>query len=234
MRSRYARTALGPWWNVIGNAALIASMGLTFGVIMQQPLNEFLPYVAAGMAVWGCLSGLVQEAPPIFSRNAGLISVYSLPLTLHVYRLVFDKLIMLFYALSVFAVMSLIFMRAPTFHLLLLPGALVIYFIFGVGCALTLGVWGTRYRDLAPALQSLMTLVFLLTPIFWQKAAIQSHPWIALYNPFYHLIEIGRGPLLGYAPTLGNWLASAVVAVGMLAAGVWVFANGRRTVLYWI
>lgn len=234
MRSRYTRTALGPWWNVIGNAVLVGSLGLTFGVIMNQPLEEFLPYVAAGMAVWNCLQSLISDSPTVFTRNSGIISVYSLPLTLHVYRGVFDKLIMMGYALSIFAVMSIFFMRAPTLYLLELPFAMMVYFVFGVGCGLLLGVWGARYRDLHPAVQSLMTLAFLLTPVFWQKAALSNHPWIAHFNPLYHLLEIGRAPLLGHAAPLSSWIVSIAVALAVLLWGVIAFVTGRRTVLYWI
>jgi ABC-type polysaccharide/polyol phosphate export permease len=234
MRSRYSRTALGPWWQVIGSAALVASLGLTFGIIMKQPMQEFLPYLAAGTSIWGLIQSLISDSPSVFTRNAGIITVYPLPITLHAFRQVVDKLILLFYALSVYAVLSAIFLRVPTLALAYFPLALIVYSVFGVGCALTFGVWGARYRDLSPALSSLMTLAFILTPVFWQKSAIESHPWLALGNPFYHLLEVGRGPLMGYAPDPLNWIVASGTAVGMLALGMVTFTTGRKTLLYWV
>lgn len=234
MNWRYARTALGPLWNVLGTAVLVCSMGLTFGVILQQPLRDFLPYVAASMAIWGAISGLVSESPTVFVRNAGLISAYSLPLSIHVYRMSFDKLTMLVYSLIVYAVLAVVFVRMPTAAILLLPLAFVLYFFFGAGAGLLFGVWGARYRDLNHAVQSLMTLMFLLTPIFWNKTAISSHSWVVEANPLYHLLEIGRGPLLGYYPAMENWIVSGCVAAGLFVLGLFNFAGGRRAVLYWM
>ncbi len=234
MRGRYARTALGPLWNVIGTAAMVFAIGLTFGVIMRADLSDFLPYIAASVAVWGFISGVIQDGPGTFSRNAGIINVYSLPMTVHVYRSVIDKMIMLFHFLFVYAALVFIFSRYPGMALAHFPVSLVVYFVFGVGVSLTLGVWGARFRDLTPALAAVMTIMFLLTPIFWMKEAVASHPWITDFNPLYHLLEIGRGPLLGYLPTAMNWQVSIASAVGAAILGTLVFSADRRSTLYWI
>lgn len=234
MAARYARTVFGPMWGVIGVATMTAAMGLTFGVIFRQPLKEFLPYIAASLAIWNAIAGLIVEAPGTFYRQIGIISVYNLPLSLHVFRGVFDKLVMMLHALAVYAVLMAIFQINPLNVIWMFPGFLVIFILFGVGLGLTLGVWGARFRDLGPAASSLMLVIFLVTPIFWTKASISEHSWIASINPFYHLLEVGRGPLLGYAPTLENWLVASAVAVGTFLFGLFVFANGRRSVFYWM
>jgi ABC-type polysaccharide/polyol phosphate export permease len=234
IRSRYARTALGPIWNVIGIGVFIAALAVTFGAIFKQPTHEFVPYLAASMAIWNCLSTLVVEAPSVFPRSAGVITVFSLPISIHVHRLVIEKLILLFHYLIIFAVASVVFKRMPTVAIALFPLALLIYYVFGVGFALLLGVLGVRFRDVNPAVAAIMTMLLIVTPVFWEKKTIQAQPWIADFNPMYHLLEIGRGPLLGYYPDLSHWVAAGFISFGALAAGLLAFANGRRTILYWI
>ena len=234
MKYRFSRTALGPIWNVIGTGALILAMGLTFGVVLNQPLATFLPYIAASMAIWNCLNGIIQEAPNCFSRNVGIITVYSLPISIHVYRLLFDKFVLLAYFLIVYIVVIVEFGKMPTLSIVLFPLALAVYFLFGAGVCLAFGVWGARFRDLGPAVQSIMSFVFLLTPIFWQRSAAGANAWFVEANPFYHLMEIGRAPLLGYYPTLNNWAVSLTVMALALAIGGVTFVTGRRTIFYWI
>lgn len=234
IRSRYARTALGPMWNVIGIGVFIVALAVTFGAIFKQPTHEFVPYLAASMAVWNCLSSLVTDSPAVFPRASGVITVFSLPLSIHVHRLVLEKLILLFHYLIIFAAASVVFQRVPTMALAMFPLSLVIYYVFGVGLSLLLGVLGVRFRDVNPAVAAIMTMLLIVTPVFWEKKTIMSQPWIADLNPMFQLLEIGRGPILGYVPDISHWIAASAIALGTLAAGLFAFAIGRRTILYWI
>ena len=236
MRGRYSRTALGPWWNVLSTVVFVAGMALTFGALFRQPLTTYLPYLAASMACWGFVSGILNEGCGILLKAAGVIQSYPLPLSTQVYRVLADKTMMLIHFLLIYAGVAII-MKVPVTipALLLFFPAFAIYLVFGMGVGLALCVLGARYRDLAPAIASIMVIVFMLTPVFWEKKTLmgKSH-WIADLNPLYHLLEIGRRPLLGEYALMEHWIASIGIAFFSLLLGGLIFALFRRQIYYWL
>ncbi len=236
MRQRYTRTALGPWWGILSNIVFVGAMGITFGALFGQPIATYLPYVAASMACWTFINGVVVEAPASFVRGAGIVTSYPIPLSTMAIRSVADKFALFGHFIAVYALLAL-WLKVPVTLLsfVFIVPALLLYAVAGYGFSLGLGMLGARYRDISPALGSLMMLAFMITPVFWQKVGMtpNSH-WLIDFNPFYHLVEIGRAPLLGYHATLTNWLVSGSVAVVILVSGILVFASMRRKIYYWM
>jgi ABC-type polysaccharide/polyol phosphate export permease len=77
-------------------------------------------------------------------------------------------------------------------------------------------------------------LMFLVTPIFWRAEQIPDYPWLASYNPIFHLLEVCRAPMLGQTAPWNTWVAVALFnAVGCLFAFV-VFARCRKRLAYWM
>ena len=236
MRARYTRTALGPWWNVLSTAVFVFALGITFGSLFGQPLETFLPYLAASIACWNFMNGIVTDGPYILIRGNNIIQGYSLPLSTQVFRSVADKSMLMGHFLLVYLGLA-IFLKVPfnIESLLMFIPASIVYLVTGVGVSLGLGVLGARFRDLGPALTAIMAMAFLLTPIFWQKIALKPEQhWITDLNPFFHLLEIGRQPLLGQFAGLEHWVASIGIAAFSLIAGSLVFATMRRKIYYWL
>jgi ABC-type polysaccharide/polyol phosphate export permease len=82
----------------------------------------------------------------------------------------------------------------------------------------------------------MLQLVFFMTPLIWDRSHIggKVHAlWIEA-NPFYHLIEVMRSPLLGKAPPL----LSVLCVVAMAVVGWWLtyllFRRFRRRIPYWL
>lgn len=236
MRARYARTALGPWWNVLSTAVFVFALGITFGALFGQPLEIFLPYLAASIACWNFMNGIVQDAPMVLIRGNGIIQAYPLPLSTQIFRSVADKSMLMGHFLLVYAGLA-VFLKVPVTiatALMFIPAALV-YIVTAIGVSLAFGVLGARFRDLGPALVTIMTMVFLLTPVFWQKVSLKPEQhWITDFNPFFHLLEIGRQPLLGQFAAPEHWIASIGIAAFSLIAGSLVFATMRRKIYYWL
>lgn len=236
LRSRYARTVLGPWWNVLSNVLFVFGMAITFGSLFRQPLEVYLPYVAAGMAFWGFLNQSLVESPNLLPRAASMIQSFPLPLSLQVFRSVCDRFIMLAHFLLVYVGVALLVGLTPDpLALLFIFPALLIYTLFALGVGFGLSVLGARFRDIGPALSSVMVIAFMITPIFWQKQGLTGPATlIADLNPLFHLLEIGRNPLLGQYTDLHHWIVSICVSVGVFAAGLLTFTVYRRQIYFWL
>ena len=141
----------------------------------------------------------------------------------------------------------MIFLSLPVYVALLIyfqiwPGAVALYAIPGfvllvvnaAFASLTIGMVSARFRDIPRIIASLMQVLFLVTPIIWTPGLPGSQLYLAHGNPFFHLIEIVRAPLLGVLPPAQTWMmVLALTAInGILTA--YFFLRFRSRIAYWI
>ena len=93
VRRRYRRTAIGPWWITISTGLTVGLLATLHGGLFRLPVEGHLPHVAAGLVVWVLLSGLVTEGCAGFVQARGIVLHINLPLSLHVYRMVWRNLL---------------------------------------------------------------------------------------------------------------------------------------------
>lgn len=234
VRGRYRRTLLGPLWLTLSHALFISGLAIAFSVIFGQQLDRYFVYLTAGITIWVLISSSLMEGPIIFIRAQSMLFSYDMPASIHIFRTVLGQLItfahhMLLYVIAVVFVYNVT--NANT--LLAIPG-LAILITAMIGWSTILATLGARYRDLTPAVGAVTQMAFLLTPIFWERANLREHDWFALINPFYHLIEIVRQPLLGHAPEPLSWLVSSLIAAGLIGAALILYAWKRRHLSYWL
>ena len=242
IRQRYRRSLLGPIWITISMAVTAIALGILYAGLFGNPLEEQLPYILVGFIVWGFIAGCINEGSEVFIANEGLIKHLPSPLSVHVYRLVWRQVLFFAHNLIVYAVMLVVFPQPLKWTALAAIPAFVLLVANGVWVALLAGIVSTRFRDLTPITQSIVQLMFFLTPIVWiyddllnsPNPAIAERARIAEFNPFLHFIEIVRAPLLGADQQLRHW----VVVVGITILG-WVLAltimrRYRARVAYWV
>ena len=100
--------------------------------------------------------------------------------------------------------------------------------------SLAVGVLSTRYRDIPQLVTNFIQVMFFLTPIFWSPLTLPNRPAFVTLNPFYHLIEIVRAPLLGDVVSSASW----ALCIGMAAAGLgftaWLYRRAHARIAYWV
>jgi ABC-type polysaccharide/polyol phosphate export permease len=235
-RFRYRRTTFGPFWITLSMAATVFSVGLLFGTLFGNDLSQYLPYFAIGLTTWTFINQCILEGSLVYVQCAGHIKSTPAPLPLHVYRLLGRQLILLGHNAVLPLGLWLVFQWHLTAIALLSMLGLAICAAALFGAMLALSIVCTRYRDLHQIVSALMSLLFLLTPIIWMPGSVRSSGLgvVAYANPFHHLVEIVRQPLLGTVPELRIWLAAAAVALLSLGTGVAVHARLRHRVVYWL
>jgi len=236
VRQRYRRSALGPFWLTISMAVMIGTLGVVFGQIFNSPMNEFLPFLAAGIILWQYISQVVTEGCSGFIAAEGIIKQLPIPLFVHVMRMIWRNALILAHNIVIFPLV-LIAMGKPLTMLafLSIPG-FVLLTVNLTWIALMLAVICARYRDLAQIVASMVQVIFYLTPIIWMPSLLPQRAGLYLLdlNPAFHLIEIVRSPLLGQAPTAMNWAVSAAMAVLGWAITLAVYGRYKRRVAYWL
>jgi ABC-type polysaccharide/polyol phosphate export permease len=235
-RFKYRRTTFGPFWITLSMAASVFSVGLVFGTLFGTDLSQYLPYFAIGLIVWTFISQCIVEGGLVYVQSAGHIKSTSVPLPLHVYRLLGRQLILLGHNAVLPLGLWLIFQWQLGAALLLALLGLAIVVVALFGAMLALSIVCTRYRDLHQIVSALLSLLFLLTPIIWLPGSVRSPGLdVVVYaNPFHHLVEIVRQPLLGTVPDLASWATAAAIALISLGAGIAVHARLKHRVVYWL
>ena len=70
--------------------------------------------------------------------------------------------------------------------------------IDALALTLLLGAFCARFRDIQPIVNSVMQIGFFMTPVIWKPDQLGAAGIAKLpLNPFFDLLEIVRGPILG-------------------------------------
>jgi len=236
VRARYRRSSVGAFWLTISMGVVIGTIGIVFGQIFKSPMEQFLPFLAIGLILWNFISTVITEGCTGFIAAEAIIKQLAIPLPVHILRMVWRNLIILAHNIVIFPIV-LVVMQKPLnwVAFLSIPGLalVVLNLIWG---ALLMSTICARYRDIPQIITSALQIVFYLTPIMWLPHLLpqRAGAYIVDANPFYHLIEIVRAPLLGEAPQLESWLVSLVMCVLGWLVTLTFYGRYRRRVAYWL
>jgi ABC-2 type transport system permease protein/lipopolysaccharide transport system permease protein len=231
---RYRRSLLGPFWLTANTAITVIALGLVYSEVLRMPIRELMPYVCIGLLIWNFISAILHGAGEVFSGAESYIKQVRLPYLLYVFRFVWSKTIIFAHDFPIFIVLILCFglwpgavafAAIPAFLLLVLNGALI---------SVSLGLLSARFRDIPRIVTSLTQIVFLITPILWTPEMLGPRIYLAYGNPFFHLIEIVRRPLLGSLPLAEAVWVSLLVTVLNLVVAVALFSRFRARIAYWL
>ena len=234
IRQRYRRSKLGPFWLTISMGVLVAALGTLYGALLKVEIADYVPHLALGFIVWGLIFGLITESCSAFIGAEHIIKQVDLPLSVHVYRVVWRNLIILFHNAVIFVFVALLFSIWPGWTwLLALPG-IALLCVNGMWVGLFLGIFSARFRDIPPIVASIMRIAFFVTPIIWMPELLPDRAVLLDLNPFFHFVELVRAPLLGQAPGLVSWLAVVGVTLGGWLATFALFRRYRWRIAYWV
>ena len=234
IRQRYRRSALGPFWITISMAIFVVLLGVIYSKLFHQDVAVFLPYVAMGLIAWGFIAGTTTEACGHFIENAGIIRQIHLPFTIYTMRMIWRSFIVFLHTVVLIVPIAALFRLEIGFAtLLVLPGMLLVV-LNQIWLSIIIGVIATRFRDTAQLVTTTIQISMFVTPIMWPLSAIHGATLIADINPFHHMIELVRAPLLGGTAELLSW--AVVAAMCVLGYGLAALALNRAhlRLVYWL
>ena len=234
IRRHYRRSLLGPFWLTVSMGVLVGALGTLWGPLLKVDVAEYIPFLAAGFVVWTFIQGVATDGCTAFINAESIIKQVGLPLSVHVFRVVWRNLLIFFHNAVIFVVVAAIFSVWPGWTgLLALPG-LILLCLNVIWAGLLLGIVSARFRDLPPIVESVVRILFFLTPIMWMPELMPVRAFVLDLNPFYHLVELVRAPLLGQAPGLASWLAVSGFVLGGWLVTFELFRRYRRRIAYWV
>ena len=232
--SRYRGSILGPFWITLSMGLMVLGIGFLYANLFAIALNIFLPYVALGIVFFGVMTGIVNEGCETFVQAAGMLSQTSLPMLTFVWRTVFRNLINLAHHLViVIAVLGFYgYWRSANVPLALVGVLLMVLNASWV--SLLVGIASARFRDIPQIVMSVMQFAIFMTPVFWLPDRFGKHHAVLDFNPFYHLLQAVRAPLMGQAVGAGSYVVLVTMAVAGWLLTFGVFARTRRRIVHYL
>ena len=172
----------------------------------------------------------------MFIGGEGIIKQSAMPLSCYVYRAVWRNVIVLLHNVVVLAIV---------FHAALPIRHLLEYLrdCARAGSAhrqpadrhARAGIISTRFRDLPPTMTNIMQVLFYITPILYEPSQLPpKRRLIAHYNPFYHVIEVFRRPLIGETAAMGKLRRGHPHARARRPRRLRLFRRFRGRIAYWL
>ncbi|SMB22391.1 ABC-2 protein [Sterolibacterium denitrificans] len=234
IRIRYRRSRIGPFWITLSTAIFCVALGIVYGRLFKTEISELLPFLSIGMVVWSFVSTCIGEMPNLFVENAPYIKDMRInPLTI-LLRAIARNAIIFAHNLLIVAGIYLYFGIWPGWTgLLALPGMLLVMLnLLAIGVILS--IVGARFRDLAQITQSVLQVIFFITPIFWLPKLLPEGSWVIAANPMAYFLDLLRSPLLGHAPAAVSWGVSSLMLLVGAAIAAWVYRSKNARIPFWV
>jgi len=198
LKSRFRRSYLGISWIVIQQLFFSLVAGYVWSRIFGMKAAEFIPFLTIGSVTWTFISASLVEGCGTFVIAHGYLKQLPLPQSIFIFRTMVTSLFYLGVGLGTAIGVLIIFNKFSILSIFyIIPGMLILIgFFYGVSGSLA--YLGLRYRDLQHAITSILSLLFIVTPVLYPpEILIQKGIGIVVYmNPLASLIEVIRYPLL--------------------------------------
>ncbi|WP_411869073.1 ABC transporter permease [Vulcanococcus limneticus] len=229
-RARFARTMLGSFWLGLSNVLSIAVLAVVYGTVFRvQNFNHYVVYLGTGLVSWGLIAASISSAPQLLEGNARQIlnsNLHPVFYTLEEWsfqvQTFAQSFVIVILALMLFKPVLLLHLAGVG----LLP--LLNLLLFCYWLPLLVCLVGARYKDLYQLIPILLQLVFLLSPILYEKQALGSLEWITRFNPLYVVIHQLRHALIDGELLVKPVLVLLIVNVVGIVMSLTALEQSRR------
>lgn len=234
IRQRYARSRIGPFWLTISMGVVVCSIGLVYGSLFGQTLNEYLPYLAISLVLWNLLTSIVQEGSNAYIHNSAYIRQVDTPKLIYILQVTWRNLLVFFHNSVIILILFMIYgVKKWSVLPLFFPGLLVLA-INATWMAALSGLLSARFRDFPQIVASMMQIAFYLTPIMFKPESLTKYSYIVDLNPFGYLMNLVRQPLLGERPALHTWMITLFMAIVGWSLAIGLTNRYLKRIPYWV
>lgn len=231
----YRRSLLGPWWITLNLVIFTVAMTLIYGALFSVPTREYAAYITCGLIGWLWISSLLTEAGNTFLNYGHFVKGTTVNKAFFVWAAAYKQMILLAHHMIVYTALVLIGVIPLTVYSLEFIPVVIVMFFISVPFTAIIAILFTRYRDLSRLVASVIVVLLMVTPIFWQPTMLTG--WRIQFvhlNPVYYLIEFVRTPLLGQP--LDPFVVLVVLSMTALTwiAGAIAFHRYQKYIVFWL
>jgi len=234
LKLRYARSFIGPFWITLAMGTWLLALSLVYGGLFGAPLHVIAPHILLGVVPWTFLSATANESAASIMKAKNFLLQTKMPVSTFVYLVIFRNLIVGLHHMVIFVGLVVVFKMWLNFNALWSIVGLACLILTGFGIGLITAVLTPRFRDLQPLINNLTTVGFFLSPVMWRPQDLVRYKFVYEYNPFAHLLDLFRLPLLGQAPEPLTLYVACGTAVFTPLVGFLVLGAYRKRIMFWL
>ena len=234
IKGSYKRTKLGPIWICISTFVLLAAMGPLYSTIFNVEISKYFLYIICGFTFWEFIKVSIIEMSKIYTESDGIILAQPYPMSLYIFKCLTKNIIILLHNLVIVVIVTPFLAENVTFSTLFFFIGIIINIIILFFSGLIIGVLCTRFRDITQIINSILTVMFFLTPILWFTELVGDRAAFIYGNIFFLMIDIIRTPLtLGIIP-IKSLLLILIYLFLIIPTSLVIFGKFKGRIPFWI
>ncbi len=221
LKIKYRDSAIGFLWSLINPLLLILVYSFVFSHILRVDIANFSYFLLVGILPWTFFAQSLMMSTGSIIDNGGLIRKVAMPMEIFPVATVLFNLAQFGLAFLVFLPMTIFFfdVRIGWVSLWFLP-LLLLHLLFTVGLSFLVATATVFYRDVRHLMETLLMLLFWLTPIIYDVKIIPESMRTVIYlNPQSFFILSYQDIL--YRQTTPDWQRLAIL-LGLAGTVFWI------------
>lgn len=215
----------------------VLGLGYLYAHMMGKSAAEFIPHLGIGYVLWRFAIQAVTESGDTFLVHQAFIMDGRTRFTDYVLRTLSKSFLYLVAGLAVVVTILLLDPGISNLLILTLLVTVPVYIANVLWMSVIVALLGGRIRDTKEVVSTGLIFGFLLTPILWDVSMVPPESLrgvIVRFNPFLHLIEFVRAPVLGSpVSSLTLWVVAGLTLGGWMLAA-FLYRRYARYVPLWI
>lgn len=184
LKTRYKNTVLGFLWVLFEPLFIMSVLYIVFSKFMRFQMDYYALYLLSGITAWRLFVNATGAGMQSFYRNREMVLKVKLPRMLIPLSAVLSGAFTAFFEFFIYIMIFIIFKHTFTPVLLLFIPFLIMFTAMIAGISIILSVLYVLFRDIKPAWEILVQVLFFLCPIFYPLTLIPMRYYDAyLLNP---------------------------------------------------
>jgi len=229
MKLRYKRSVLGIVWSLLNPLAQLLVFYFVFGMLLPLHIPHYPSFLVTGVLVWNWFQSSLVFATGAIVDNRELVRRPGFPLAMLPIVTVTAQFVHFVLALPILFLCVSLDVGSLSVSASALPVVLVAQFVLTLSLAYIVATFHVSFRDTQYLLGVVLQLLFFLTPVFYDAAALpERYRWLLHLNPMTYLVEAYRAILVaGHMPDWQSLLLLTVASAGLLVVGHAIFMRAR-------
>ena len=228
LKARYQHTAVGIAWVVLQPLVLVIIVSVFMGFVIDRGVRDGLPFAVwlfPAWVAWRVFNKLVNEGGGAVGANGPLVQRIYLPRIYFPAAVALASLVDLAFMMLAQLVLQTAYGVVPGPGMLMLPVAVIIMYLGGLGFAFFFASSSVQYRDMDILKPLIMQAWFWMSPIIYPVSRLpEDIQPIYYFNPIAVVIEAFRWAFTRTPmPPPEAWMAGAFSATAVFIAGYLYF-----------
>lgn len=208
LKGQHQNNFLGSFWQFLSPAIQITIYWFVFGIGLRGGADidgtPFFLWLVIGLIPWFFIAPSITQGSSSVYQKIGLVSKMNFPVSVLPSIRIIANSQQFFIMIGILFFISFIYGKIPTLYTLQLIYYLICLYTFLLAFSLISSTLATLARDFQVFLQSIMRMLFYLTPILWDTSLLvnsfgekgQLMENILKLNPLFYIIDGFRDSFL--------------------------------------